>query len=267
MADPAIDAVSITGSSAAGYSAQDACARRRIPLQAELGGNNAALVWEDADLELAATELAEGAFAQAGQRCTANRRAVVHSSRADELLDLLRERTAALPWGDPRDPTVSIGPIVDGPARDRIAAAVAAADADEHPIDVPHGSQFPRSGATQASWYPPTIVRCDDPAAEIVQEETFGPVLVIQRTDHWEQAIELVTGVPQGLAAAIFSSSPELIDRFQREVPAGILKVNRSTADAEVNVPFGGWKASGIGPPEHGSFDRDFYTRPQVVYR
>jgi acyl-CoA reductase-like NAD-dependent aldehyde dehydrogenase len=266
MADPSIDAVSITGSSAAGYSAQEACARRRIPLQAELGGNNAALVWEDADLELAATELADGAFAQAGQRCTANRRAVVHSSVADELLELLRASTAALPWGDPRDPTISVGPIVDGPARGRIAAAVAAAG-DTNPIDVPHGSQSPPNGAPTAPWYPPTIIRCDDPAAAIVQEETFGPVLVLQRADDWEQGIELVAGVPQGLAAAIFTTSLELIDRFQREVPAGILKVNRSTADAEVDVPFGGWKASGIGPPEHGSFDRDFYTRPQVVYR
>jgi acyl-CoA reductase-like NAD-dependent aldehyde dehydrogenase len=79
--------------------------------------------------------------------------------------------------------------------------------------------------------------------------------------------MDLLAGVPQGLAAALFSSSAELVERFQREAPAGILKVNRSTADAEVDVPFGGWKASGIGPPEHGSFDRDFYTRPQVVYR
>jgi alpha-ketoglutaric semialdehyde dehydrogenase len=266
MADPAVDAVSITGSSAAGYSAQEACARRRIPLQAELGGNNAAIVWEDADLEGAAAELAEGAFSQAGQRCTANRRAVVHSSRADEFLDLLRARTAALNWGDPRDPEVSVGPLVDQTARERIASAVAAAAPHTTLIEVPHGSETPPNGAPRAPWYPPTIICCDDAEADIVREETFGPVLVVQRADDWDQAVELVAGVPQGLAAALFTSSPELIDRFQREVPAGILKINRSTADAEVDVPFGGWKASGIGPPEHGIFDRDFYTRPQVVY-
>lgn len=267
MADPAVDAVSITGSSTAGYSAQEACARRRIPLQAELGGNNAALVWEDADLELAAAELADGAFAQAGQRCTANRRVVVHDSRAEQLLYLLRTRTQALAWGDPHDPEVKVGPIVDEPARDRIAAAVADAEKHATQIDVPHGSEEPPGGAPPAPWYPPTIVWCDDPMAEIVQEETFGPVLVVQRADEWGRAMDLVTGVPQGLAAALFTASPELIDRFQREVPAGIVKINRSTADAEVDVPFGGWKASGIGPPEHGRFDRDFYTRPQVVYR
>jgi acyl-CoA reductase-like NAD-dependent aldehyde dehydrogenase/nicotinamidase-related amidase len=266
MADPSVGAVSITGSSAAGYAAQEACARRRIPLQAELGGNNAALVWADADLERAAAELAEGAFAQAGQRCTANRRVVVHRSHADQLLDLLRTQTAALPWGDPRDPAVSVGPIVDRPSRERVAAAVAEAARHADTIEVPHGTDVPPNGAPPAHWYPPTIIHCDDPNQEIVQQETFGPVLVVQRAGDWEQAMALVAGVPQGLAAALFSSSPEYIDRFQREVPSGIVKLNRSTADAEVDVPFGGWKASGIGPPEHGRFDRDFYTRPQVVY-
>jgi acyl-CoA reductase-like NAD-dependent aldehyde dehydrogenase/nicotinamidase-related amidase len=267
MADPAIDAVSITGSSAAGYSAQEACARRRIPLQAELGGNNAAIVWTDADLALAATELAGGAFAQAGQRCTANRRLVVHASRADQLLELLRSRTAALRWGDPRDPEVSVGPLVDRPARDRVAASVAEAASHATLLEAPHGSQTPPNAAPEAPWYPPTIIRCDDPATEIVQEETFGPVLVVQRADDWDEAMDLLGGVPQGLASALFSSSPELIERFQCEAPTGIVKINRSTADAEVDVPFGGWGASSIGPPEHGSFDRDFYTRPQVVYR
>lgn len=267
MADPSVDAVSITGSSAAGYSAQDACARRRIPLQAELGGNNAALVWADADLELAATELAAGAFAQAGQRCTANRRAVVHASRIDDLRALLRARTAALAWGDPRDPDTTIGPIVDQPARDRIAAAVAGAADIALQVDVPHGSDTPRDGAAGTAWYPPTIIRCDNPRAEIVQAETFGPTLVVQRAENWDQAMDLVNGVPQGLASAVFGSAPDLIDRFQREAATGIVKINRSTADADVDVPFGGWKESGIGPPEHGRFDRDFYTRPQVVYR
>ena len=83
----------------------------------------------------------------------------------------------------------------------------------------------------------------------------------------WAQAIELVNGVEQGLVAALFSSSPTTVTRFLEEAQAGILKINSSTADADVDVPFGGWRHSGVGPPEHGPFDRDFYTRPQVVYR
>jgi alpha-ketoglutaric semialdehyde dehydrogenase len=261
MADPEVDAVTLTGSSLAGFSAQEVCARRRIPLQAELGGNNAAIVWPDADLEHAAREIAEGAFAQAGQRCTANRRVVVHVDCRDRLLELLQRETAALPWGDPRLRETKVGPLVSPEARDRLAGLVSRAG-DGVELIVPHG----RAPDAEGAWYPPTIARVDDPAHELVQHESFGPLLVVQTASGWDEAMALLDGVPQGLAAALFSSSSDLAERFLDEALAGILKLNRSTADAEVDVPFGGWKASGIGPPEHGGFDRDFYTRPQAVY-
>jgi alpha-ketoglutaric semialdehyde dehydrogenase len=126
----------------------------------------------------------------------------------------------------------------------------------------PHGEGPAEPGA----WYPPTIVRCGDPTHELVRHEAFGPVLVVQGAEDWDQAIALVNGVSQGLVAALFSSSSDTAARFMNEAAAGILKLNRSTADAGVDAPFGGWKSSGIGPPEHGRFDRDFYTRPQAVY-
>jgi acyl-CoA reductase-like NAD-dependent aldehyde dehydrogenase len=266
MTDPQVDAATLTGSSRAGFTAQEICARRRIPLQAELGGNNAAVVWADADLGHAAREIAEGAFALAGQRCTANRRVVVHRGCAGEFLELLRVQTAALPWGDPRRHETRVGPLVSASERERIAELVARAEGDLGRIIVPHGRDTPSAKGSDGAWYPPTIIHCDDPSHELVQQETFGPVLVVQTAKEWDHAIELVNGVRQGLAAALFSSSPQLHDRFLDEAAAGLLKLNRSTADAEVGVPFGGWKWSGIGPPEHGSFDRDFYTRPQVVY-
>jgi acyl-CoA reductase-like NAD-dependent aldehyde dehydrogenase len=266
MADPEVDAVSITGSSIAGYAAQEACARRRIPLQAELGGNNAAIVWPDADLEHAAREISEGAFAQAGQRCTANRRVIAHDECRDELLDRLREETLALAWGDPRRPETQVGPLVSVEERERVAQLVARAGLGVELI-VPHGDEVPEADGFEGAWYPPTIARCDDPTHELVREESFGPLLVVQAAADWDEAIKLLNGVPQGLAAAFFSSSGELAGRFAREARAGVLKLGRSTADAAVDAPFGGWKESGIGPPEHGDFDLDFYTRPQVVYR
>jgi alpha-ketoglutaric semialdehyde dehydrogenase len=263
MAAPAVDAVTVTGSSLAGFAAQEICAGRRIPLQAELGGNNAALVWSDADLELAAREIAAGAFDLAGQRCTVNRRVVVHRDLKAELLALLTRETAALVWGDPRRPDTRIGPMVGLEQRDRLVELIARA---QLPSLVPHGEDAPE-GVGAAPWHPPTIVCCEEPGAEIVQRETFGPLLVVQSAADWRQAIELVNGVEQGLVAALFSSSLATVARFLEEAQAGILKVNRSTADAEVDVPFGGWRHSGVGPPEHGPFDRDFYTRPQSVYR
>jgi acyl-CoA reductase-like NAD-dependent aldehyde dehydrogenase len=266
IAEPEVDAVTITGSSLAGFAAQEVCARRRIPLQAELGGNNAAIVWADADLPLAAREIAEGVFAQAGQRCTANRRAIVHRDCRDEFLQLLEIETSALPWGDPHAPETKVGPLVNADARARVAGLVSRAGGGVE-LRTPHGEEAPRSASLEGSWYPPTIAICDDPRHELVMEESFGPILVVQTAADWDEAITLLNGVPQGLVAALFSSSEELRDRFLREAAAGILKLDRSTADAAVDVAFGGWKGSGIGPPEHGEFDRDFYTRPQAVYR
>lgn len=101
----------------------------------------------------------------------------------------------------------------------------------------------------------------------MIQEESFGPVLLVQRARDWEHALELCNCVRQGLAAALFSTSAALQEQFLSLAQAGIVKINKSTADAEVDMPFCGWKASGIGPAEHGPCDREFYTRTQTIYR
>jgi aldehyde dehydrogenase (NAD+) len=110
------------------------------------------------------------------------------------------------------------------------------------------------------------MVACDHPGAEVVQEELMAPVIVVQRARGFDHALELCNGVRHGLAAALFTPSPQLQKRFLREARAGVLKINATTAGVDIALPFGGWKASGIGPPEHGEGDRMFYTRPQAVY-
>jgi acyl-CoA reductase-like NAD-dependent aldehyde dehydrogenase len=99
-----------------------------------------------------------------------------------------------------------------------------------------------------------------------VQEETFGPVLVVQRADSFDRALQLLNGVRQGLVAALFSPSPERRVRFLHEAEAGILKLDEATARAGAEAPFGGWKASGAGPPEHGDGTWEFYTRAQALH-
>lgn len=266
LSDGRVAAATITGSSGAGYSAQALCAQRRIPLQAELGGNNAAIICADADLAKAAQKVAAGAFEMAGQRCTANRRAIVVAERRDEFLRLLLRASAALRWGDPACSDTQIGPLVNESQRERVAGAVARAVPRCGPALLPLGAAPAHAGSTAHAWYPPTILCCADPELEIVQEETFGPVLVVQTARDWDHALRLCNGVHQGLAAAVFTRSPATADRFLEEAEAGILKVNHSTADAEVDVPFGGWKGSGIGPFEHGACDVEFYLRPQTIY-
>ncbi|MEM7165769.1 MAG: aldehyde dehydrogenase family protein [Planctomycetota bacterium] len=259
-----IDGITITGSSAAGFAAQAAAAQRRIPLQAELGGNNAAIVWTDADLDGAAAAVVAGAFELAGQRCTANRRVIAEDSIADELLERLVTATRQLHCGTASDPKTRVGPLASATRREVVASAVErACAAPGTACVVPHEANL--NLKDDLAFYPPTICCCDDPTQEIVQEECFGPILVVQRARDWKHAIELCNGVRQGLSAAIFTRSPRITERFLEEARAGILRVNQSTADAEVDVAFGGWKASGIGPPEHGPFDRDFFTRPQTI--
>jgi len=262
MSDPGVDAVSLSGSSLAGWAAQEICARRRIPLQAELGGNNAAVVWEGADLPRAAALVAHGAFAFAGQRCTANRRVIVAAGLFDAFLEQLAAATAALPWGDPLDPATQVGPLVSSAARDRVAALVARAAGNGARVLTPHAAAPTGPGA----YHPPTIVVEPAPDSEIVQEESFGPVLCVERARDFEEALDLVNGVRQGLVGALFAGPGRWRERFEEAVRAGILKWDTSTADADAFAPFGGWKASGVGPPEHGPGNLEFYTRYQAIY-
>jgi acyl-CoA reductase-like NAD-dependent aldehyde dehydrogenase/nicotinamidase-related amidase len=259
----ASDAVTISGSLKAGRAAQEICATYHIPLQAELGGNNASIVWRGADLGAAAESIAEGAFAFAGQRCTANRRAIVDSRIYDVFLDQLVMASRRLILGDPADEKTQIGPLISSASRNRVKAIIDRARAAAFRVISPSEKL---DGARGDAWLEPTIVCCDDPSAEIVQEETFGPVLVVQQAGDWDQAISLCNGVKQGLAAAIFTTSPKRIEDFLRRARAGILKINGSTANAAVDLPFGGWKASGIGPAEHGPANREFFTRMQSIY-
>ena len=266
MSSAGIGAVTFTGSSAAGYNVQEICARRHLRLQAELGGNNAAVVWPDADLHEAARLVAAGAFAMAGQRCTANRRVIIHKACRHAFMRLLLNESAALKWGNPLKDETVIGPMVSISHRERVAGVVERALAECGSALRPLGDTEPVVREFVGRFYPPTILCCDNQAAEVVQDETFGPVLVVQTATDWDSAMSAANGVRQGLVASVFTNSPEIVHRFLDEAQAGILKINHSTADAAVDAPFGGWKASGVGPPEHGDFDVEFFTRPQTVY-
>jgi alpha-ketoglutaric semialdehyde dehydrogenase len=257
------DAVTISGALKTGYAAQEICTRRHIPLQAELGGNNASIVWADADLAGAVAAIVEGAFAFAGQRCTANRRVIVDATIYDSMVEKLIAATSIMAWGDPNDEKTKIGPMISAAAGRRVLGVLERARASSSQVITPLRDANDRCGE---QWVGPTILCCDDPASEIVLEETFGPVLVVQRARNWDDAISLCNGVKQGLVAALFSNSPDLIDDFLHRAEAGILKINSSTADAAVDLPFGGWKASGIGPPEHYPANHEFFTRWQAIY-
>ncbi len=263
-----VDAVTFTGSAVGGFAIQEICTRRVVPLQAELGGNNAAIVWEDADLPQAAAQIAQGAFGFAGQRCTANRRVIVHASRLETFLVEMKLAAEKMVWGDPLETDTEIGPVINVVKRDEQARVVANARADGSArwVEFIHGSRVTQPWAKAGAYAQPVIVCCDRPEHPLIQEETMSPLLVVQQVQDFQHALVLSNGVRQGLAAALFSYNPELQQRFLAESRAGILRLNTATASADVTLPFGGWKTSGIGLPEHGIGDPLFYTRMQTVY-
>ncbi|MGH7991967.1 MAG: aldehyde dehydrogenase family protein, partial [Limisphaerales bacterium] len=261
-----VNAVTITSSAPAGFAIQEICARHFLPLQAELSGNNAAIVWEDADLKSAAKQIAWGAFGFAGQRCTANRRVILPASIYDKFLHELKVAAEKLVWGDPLEKSTDIGPVIHTGKRDEHLALIESAKDSGAQVELLFKHDAGGSWAKAGAYAQPVIVGCNEPEHLLVQEETMSPLLVVQRARHFEHALELCNGVRHGLVAALFNKSAKRQKQFLAEAQAGILKINSTTAGVDVSLPFGGWKMSGLGPPEHGAGDRLFYTRMQAVY-
>ncbi|MDQ4134139.1 MAG: aldehyde dehydrogenase family protein, partial [Actinomycetota bacterium] len=255
---PAVSAVSLTGSSPTGARAARACARWLKPLQAELGGNNAAVVLAGADLDRAAGDLAASAYSFAGQRCTAARRLIVEKGIEADFLDRFETAVKVMELGDPHDPSTVVGPVISRRQQRRLLGLL---DGERALL----GGGVPAELAA-GCFLRPALVRPGSPDHQIVREETFGPVAVLLTAKNREEAFALANAVPQGLIAALYSDDPDDQRRFLAVAQAGSLKLNRPTTEVSPSAPFGGWKQSGLGPPEHGRWALDFYTRPQAVY-
>ncbi len=260
---PEVQGISLTGSCATGREAARLCARFPKPFQAELGGNNAAIVMPDADVERAAQDLALAAFSFSGQRCTATRRFVVHRDIREGFMEALVASINALKLGDPLDVETEVGPVISRKKQTKLENLVKAASSN--------GARILCGGRIPAEWdfgcwFEPTLLDTPEPTLSVVQEETFGPIAVLQTAKDLDDALLLLNGVPHGLVASLYSEDPACQRRFLDEAEAGILKLNQPTLGAAPGAPFGGWKASGVGPPEHGVWDQAFYTRPQALY-
>ena len=268
VADENVEAVTLTSSAQAGFAIQEICARRFLPLQAELSGNNAAIVWDDADLKQAAREIALGAFGFAGQRCTANRRVIVPEKYFEKFWRGLKTAAEQLHWGDPLKKSTDIGPVIHAGKRAEQNELLAAAQKSgaARRLEFLFSAHARKSWTKAGAYVQPVMVACDEPGHALVQEETMSPLLVVQRAKNFPHALKLLNGVRHGLVAALYSHSAARQKQFLAEARAGMLKLNSSTAGADVSLPFGGWKMSGLGPPEHGAGDRLFYTRMQAVY-
>jgi acyl-CoA reductase-like NAD-dependent aldehyde dehydrogenase len=260
---PGVAAVTLTGSVATGRSAALLCARLGKPLQAELGGNNAAIILADCPVRDEARSLALAAFSFAGQRCTAIRRFIVERPVLDEFREVFVTAVESLRLGDPRDSLTEIGPLISRAAVERIQSLLSRAAAGGAAVLC--GGKTP-PGLEQGCWLTPAVVSGAAPDSEIVRSETFGPVAVILPADDLEDALAIANSVEHGLVASLHTGDDRARCRFCEAAEAGILKLASGPLAVHPDAPFGGWKASGFGPPEHGLWDRAFYTRPQAVY-
>ncbi|MCP4247739.1 MAG: bifunctional proline dehydrogenase/L-glutamate gamma-semialdehyde dehydrogenase, partial [bacterium] len=219
---------------------------------ADLGGKNATIVDDDAELDEAVLGIQTSAFAYAGQRCSACSRAIVLSGIYDRFCDRLAESTAALTVGPPEHPGTHVGPVISRAAFEWIRGQVEAARSDGRVL---LEDDFERSGA-DGYYIAPTIVADVNPWAAIAQEEVFGPVLTVIKADDFEQALEIANNTPYALTGGVYSRSPAHLEAARREFRVGNLYINRKITGSRVDIqPFGGFKLSGTAAGKAGGPD------------
>jgi acyl-CoA reductase-like NAD-dependent aldehyde dehydrogenase len=261
VADPRVRAISFTGSVATGHGVRDSATKAGKRVQLELGGHNPMIVMDDADLGRAAEAAYAGAFWSAGQKCTATRRIYVQDAAYDAFREQFLARIDRGRVGDPLDPEVEVGPIVNEAQFDEIVAAIARGRSEGGTV-IAGGERADEHGFLVA----PTVFEGVADTAFLSCEEVFGPVVSLYRFTSLDEALTRANAVEFGLATAIFTSSLASSTRFTDEAQAGLIHVNSQTAGAEVHVPFGGIKASGFGPHEQGRAAMEFYTETVTVY-
>ncbi len=263
--DPKVPLVSATGSTRMGRIVGPRVAQRFGRSLLELGGNNAIIVMDDADLDLAVRGIVFGAVGTAGQRCTSTRRVLVHHEIADKLQARLVKAYKTCKIGDPFNTKTLVGPLIDDDSAEQFLAAVKTAKKQGGKV-VQGGKRATVAPAIKGGAYvQPTIIRCPE-TLPVCKEETFAPILYIIPIHSLDEAIELNNDVPQGLSSAIFTSNVRSAERFASATGSdcGIANINIGTSGAEIGGAFGGEKETG-GGRESGSDAWKIYMRRQTT--
>ncbi|QNO38310.1 aldehyde dehydrogenase [Protaetiibacter sp. SSC-01] len=260
--DAAIAAISFTGSTEVGRRLQRTVAGSGVRLQTEMGGKNAAVVLDDADLDIAVAAIGAGAFAQAGQRCTATSRLIVQRGVADELRSRLAAAVDAIAVGPGADDATTMGPVVSHRARDEIRSAVERAL--EEGADVVARGSIAAVESSGGAYVAPALLQVA-PDSSIWRDEVFGPVLAMLVVDTVEEAIDAVNASAYGLSSAVFTRDLGNAFAFVHGVDTGQVSVNQPTSGWDVHHPFGGFKDSGSPFKEQGTEALAFYSRVKTA--
>jgi putative phosphonoacetaldehyde dehydrogenase len=235
-----VDLVTFTGGVAVGKYIASKVGYRRVVL--ELGGNDPIIVMEDADLDEASTLAAQGSYRNSGQRCTAVKRILVHESVAQRFTDLLVDKTRAWKYGDPMDPAMDMGTVIDEPAARLFESRV-----DEA---VARGARLLAGNKRDGALYSPTVIDRVRPEMTVVKQETFGPVSPVIHFGSIDEAIAISNGTAYGLSSAVCTNRLDYITRFVAELQVGTVNVREVPGYRLELTPFGGIKDSGLGHKE-----------------
>jgi len=264
VSHPDIDMVSFTGSRAVGKQIAVSAGGELKHVSLEMGGKNALVVLDDADLEEAVTGALWGGFSTAGQRCTASSRLVVDRRVADEVVEALVEGMGALVVGDGLDPDTKVGPLINAKQLDRVHSYTG--------IGIEEGARLVVGGKKLGDqlgggyFYSPTLFDFASPDMRIAQEEIFGPTITVIRVDGDEEAIAVANGTRYGLSSAVYTRDTARALRAVGELKAGLVYLNAPTIGSEIHLPFGGTKDTGNGHRESGTAAIEQFTETKTVF-
>lgn len=261
---PSVVALSFTGSNAVGAAINAKASRQLKKVQLEMGGKNAVIVLEDADLDLAAENTVTGAFGSAGERCTATSRAVVVEAVAERFVALVADRVAKLRPGNPLAADNPVAPLV---SREQFEKVLGFLETGKREAKLVCGGEpAPGPDGVKGYYVWPTVFDHVPPQSRLGQEEIFGPVLSVIRVPDFEEAMAAANSVRYGLTASIFTNDANRVFQAAERLECGMVHVNSPTVGGEAHVPFGGIKGTGFGERECGSTAIDFYSELKVVY-
>jgi acyl-CoA reductase-like NAD-dependent aldehyde dehydrogenase len=265
VAHPEIPLVSFTGSTETGRLIGEVCGRMHKRLSLEMGGKNAQIVLDDADLDLAVEGVLWGAFGTTGQRCTATSRLVLQRGIHDTLVKRLVERVQSLRLGDGRRNGTDVGPLIHADSRSKVEEYVEIGRKEGARL-VTGGKRATGGGLDKGFFFQPTIFDGVRPGSRLEQEEIFGPVLSVIRVDTVDEAFAVNNDVRYGLSSAVYTRDVSVAFRALAELDNGITYINAPTIGAEAHLPFGGVKQTGNGHREGGWEVYDFYSETKVGY-
>ncbi len=265
VANPNINLISFTGSSQTGAIVAQNCAKLHKRVSLEMGGKNAVVLMDDADLKLALDGVLWGAFGTTGQRCTATSRLLLHEKIHDKFLDMLLKRIEKLKLGDGNQEGTDIGPVINEAQLKRILNYIEIGKQDGANCLI-GGKRATGNGLEKGYFIEPTVFANVKPDHRIAQEEIFGPVLSVLKFKTFDEAVQILNGVRYGLSSSLYTKNVNLAFQAMRDFEAGITYINAPTIGAEAHLPFGGIKETGNGHREGGWQVYEFFSETKTIY-